>query len=121
MLFKGTAEIEVSGVKRGLKFGMLASGYFCEKEGITLKQMTDQLSNPTPFTFVNCIFAAARSYNESKELPVDFTVSQVADWIDEIGVDRISEIVFTAMQVYEDKNEKNALTPESSNPGVTGE
>lgn len=118
MLFKGIAEIEVSGVKQGLKFGMLASGYFCQVEGITLKGMTEQLKNPTPLTFVNCVFGAAKSFNESKGLPVDFTVSQVADWIDEIGIEKISEIIFGAMQVYEDKQEKNVLTPEE-NPGLT--
>lgn len=120
MLFKGTTEIEVLGVKHGLKFGMLASGYFCEEEGITLKQMFQRLTEPTPMTFINCIFAAARSYNESKKLPVDFDVSDVSDWIDEVGVNKISEIIFECMQVYEDKQEKNA-EPREKKPGEIGE
>lgn len=121
MLFKGIAEIEVNGVKRGLKFGTLASGYFCEQEGVSLKGMAERMENPTPLTFIRCIYGAARAYNESKGMPVDFTPAHVSDWIDDIGIEKVSDIIFSAMQVYEDKAEKNGIAPETKPELKTGE
>jgi hypothetical protein len=114
MLFKTTVEIDVDGVKRGLKFGMLASGYFCEEEKITLKEMTDRLQEPTPWTAINCIYAAAKAYNISNKLPVDFTQTEVADWIDTLGIQPVFEMIYKSMQTYQEKEpEKNVKTLEN--------
>jgi hypothetical protein len=112
MLFKGTVELEVAGVKRGFKFGMLASGYFCEEEKITLKEMTDRLQNPTPITAINCLYSAAKAYCVSKEVEITFKAHDVADWIDELGLDTVFDMIFKSMQVYQRADEKNVKTPE---------
>jgi hypothetical protein len=110
MLYKGITEIEVSGKKQGLKFGMLASGIFCQTEGVTLKEMTVRLQNPTPFTAINCVYSAAKAFDKSKKIDSNYTPEDVADWIDEIGIDKIFEIILSSMNVYDgeiDKKEKS--------------
>lgn len=114
MIYKGTFELEINGVKRGFKTGTLASGYFCEEEKITLKEMMERLTNPTPLTTVNLGYAAARSYCESKKIDIDFTKSDVADWIDDYGLIEFLNKVLESMQSYQDKEKepKNVITPE---------
>jgi hypothetical protein len=117
MLFKGTTEIEVSGVKIGLKFGTLASGYFCEQEKITLAEMAKRLQEPTPFTFINTYYSAAKAYSISKGHDFKYTTADAADWIDTLGFEKAASIMFSMMSVYEDKEEKNVLTPAEVTPG----
>jgi hypothetical protein len=115
MLFKGTTEIEVNGTKIGLKFGTLASGYFCEQEKITLAEMMDRLNKPTPLTLVNCMYSAAKAYCDSKAHTCKYTPSDAGDWIDEIGLDKATKIIYGLMEVYEEKlteDEKKVPTPE---------
>lgn len=111
MLIKGIFEYEIGGKKRGFKFGMLASDYFCQEENITLAQMQDRLLNPTPKTAINCAYAAARAYCESKEIDIDFKRADVADWLDEIGVIKFFESIYKTLEVYQEPEaaeEKNA-------------
>src|SRR5437868_5115792 len=110
MLFKGTTEIEVNGVKIGLKFGMLATAFFCEEEKVTLKEMTDRLQDPTPFTLINSFYCAAKSYAVSKKQEFTYTQDDAADWMDEIGLEQASKIIFNLMEVYQDKDEKKVQT-----------
>ena len=113
MLFKGTIDIEVGGKKIGLKFGMLATGYFCEQEKIGIKDFSDRLKNPTPLTFIHVFLAAARAHCSSKKEEFTYTVDDAGDWIDEIGIDKASMIIYDLMSVYEEKSnqdEKKVLT-----------
>jgi hypothetical protein len=64
MLFKGENKITVGGKEQGLKFGMLSSAYFCEEEKVSLKEMAERLKNPTPMTFINCFYSAAKAHNK---------------------------------------------------------
>lgn len=66
-----------------------------------MKEMAERLSNPTPLTAINCMYAAAKAYNVSKKEPVNFTPEEVADWIDELGIDKAFEMIFNSMKVYE--------------------
>lgn len=123
MLFKAEIVKDIAGVKRGFKFGMLASGYFCESEGITLKQMTERLSDPTPNTLVNCFFSAAKAYNKYKKVAIDFDTDEVALWIDEVGIEEMSKILYEAMATYkepetEGDKEKKVIAPIEGQTGV---
>jgi hypothetical protein len=123
MIRTGEVEIEVGGVKRYLKFGVLASGYFCKEENISLKEMTKRLSDPTPITAINCVFSAAKAYNAIKKIPVDFTQEDVSVWIDEIGLEKTFDIIYDTMSTHEDKDkpkedEKNQIAPDE--PGQIG-
>jgi hypothetical protein len=119
MFYKGIFEIEVDGVKRGFKTGTLASAYFCAEEGVKLKSMTESLQDPSPMTVINMGYAAARAFNESKKLPVDFTKDDVSDWIDSYGLIEFLNKIFESMKAYEEKEspEKNQPAP---NEGQTG-
>jgi hypothetical protein len=135
MLFKGEYTMKLRGKDINLKFGVLSSAFFCEEEKITLsgkkkrdaagnvievieEGMSERLQNPSPMTFINVFYAAAKAYNQRKGLQIDFTKEDVADWIDEIGLEEAAGILERAMQTYEEPaGEKNALTPESGNPG----
>lgn len=113
MLFTGTTEIDFKGQKIGLKFGTLSSGIFCEQENITLSEMVQRLNKPTPFTFIHIYFAAAKAYAMSNKIDFIYSVSDAADWIDELGFHKASELIFQLMQVYQDKEEKKVQTPEA--------
>lgn len=113
MLFKGSFELDVNGTKRGFKFGMLATDYFCREENIKLSEMQDRLSNPSPQTAINCAYAAAKAYTESKGEDFSFSRGQVADWLDDVGVEKFYEKITECLQVYQDKQElaKNGQAP----------
>ena len=116
MLIRGQFELEAGGKNRGFKFGILASEYFCEMENITLKEMEGRLQNPTPKTAINVAVAALRSYNESHGISEVVKRSDVADWLDEIGIDKFFAKIEECLQIYHDhadkeEAEKNVLAP----------
>jgi hypothetical protein len=108
MLVKGIFEFDLSnGEKKYFKFGTLASELFCEEEGITsFTQMQERLTNPGPKTAINCALSTAKAYKMSKGQEVDFTRSDVSDWLDEIGMENFFAKIYASMAVYKDKSEE---------------
>jgi hypothetical protein len=110
---KGIFEFEVGGVKRGFKFGMYAFGVAQEKENTTLDQLFVRCgfgNDPTRvniLSLVNLFYGAAVHYCHSKNKEVDFTATDVSDWIDELGFDETQRMMREGLTQHVPKNSKS--------------
>lgn len=103
-MFKGEVKITVFKKERGLKFGTLSFGLFCEAEGIKLSEVEDRIKNPGHFTEINLMYAAAVAYCKIYGIEIDFTKEQVSAWIDEVGSSVIANKMLDALKSPSKKN-----------------
>jgi hypothetical protein len=108
MLNKCIVEFDVKGVKRGFKFGTSTVGMVMEMRGIkTLIDFITAMSDPGNIPFVlDLLYCSAVSYARASKKEVDFTKDDVADWIDEIGVDESFAMINRAFTQYTPKESK---------------
>jgi hypothetical protein len=125
---KGIFEFEVSGVRRGFKFGTYAF-YVASKE--TKLSLTDvfrgigdkaKKEDPDPevdpMVLLAVFYGAAVHYAKGNNHKVDFNDSHVSDWLDEIGLDKVNTMLSEGLEQYSPKNsnspsekgEKNLIT-----------
>lgn len=105
---KGITEFEVSGVKRGFKFGTYALGITEKEEERPVSEILRQLEpkgvSLSILTLLNIFYGAAVAYSESKKQTQDFVKSDVSDWLDELGLEKVYEMLTNGMQQYVPKN-----------------
>lgn len=118
---KGVFEFEVSGVKRGFKFGTYAFSIACEKEGdIDLNTLFKRVGFPykddkgnakadkaKPKTLIHLFYGAAVHFAEDNEKPVDFKVSTVANWMDELGEEKLMPMINESFFSHIPKNSES--------------
>jgi hypothetical protein len=114
---KGIFEFEVFEKKRGFKFGTYGISVACEKEGCSIDELYKKCGipyngknglvksdKPNIKALLHLFFGAAVHYTEHKKQEVDFSVSDVADWLDEIGLEKINQIIVDGLNQYVPKN-----------------
>lgn len=120
---KGIFEFEIGGQKRGFKFGTYAFSVACEKEGdIDLNTLFKRCGFPYKAgkdkdgkdimqadkakmkTILHLFFGAASHYAEDNDLTIDFKVSTVSNWMDELGETRLMEMIHEAFFQHIPKN-----------------
>jgi len=96
MKIRGTAEINIGGKKRPIKYGTNSTAILCEIRGITLKDMGDMFSEQrikdneiTGGEVRDLIYAGLASGSYSKGEEPEFNRYQVGDWIDEMDADEL--------------------------------
>lgn len=106
---KGIFEFEVSGQKRGFKFGTMALAIAEEKEGKSLQSIFKSLSEgkASMMLLLHILYGAAVQYATHAKQSVDFTVSDVSDWIEEIGFDAATEMISEGFKQYQPKNSES--------------
>jgi hypothetical protein len=132
---KGIFEFEVGEPKekRGFKFGTYAFKVACEKDGSILSDLLKKIGIPyqkgvdsegKPLmvrdgvnltSLLNVFYGAAVHFTESKKQEANFELVDVSDWIDELGYDRVNEMLGEGLTQYAPKNSKSlAETGENS-------
>lgn len=108
MLNKCIVEFQIKGQKRGLKFGTQTVRLIMEMRGIkTLMDLIRDMSDPGNIPFVlDMLYCSAVSYAASNKIKVDFTKEDVADWMDEIGLDEATAIINKAFTQYSPPDSK---------------
>lgn len=114
-------EVEINGVTRGFKFGTYTFKLINELSGDkSIEDVFELLSNSEKHSMTDRInflrtfyFACAQHYTLSKKQKVDFDEIEVSDWIDEMGIEKTSDIMAQLLKVYTDKNTKNVKAPET--------
>ena len=120
---KGIFEFDVSGQKRGFKFGTYAFGVACEKEGdIDLNTLFKRCGFPYKAgkdkdgndimkadsakikSLLHLFYGAAVHFAEDNDHVVDFKVSTVSNWMDELGEAKMMEMINEAFFQYVPKN-----------------
>lgn len=102
----GISEVEINGVKRGFKFGTYQLSIVCDIENCSLTEISARLKKANLTTVLNVLFAAAKSYCKSNKLPDDFDVVDVADWIDELGLDKGMELINKGLKAEDVKKKE---------------
>lgn len=115
---KGVFEFEVDGKKRGFKFGTYAFAVACEKEGCSINELQKRIgdSNLNIMVLLHLFYGAAVHYAAHKKIEVDFTTSEVSDWLDELGYGKVTEILNSGLNVYQPKN---STSPQEKGETVT--
>lgn len=104
-------EFEVSGKKRGFKFGTYTFKLVNELAGTTTTEEVFMGMQKGDVGFAaKFYFACAKHYAMSKKLAIDFEEVDVCDWLDELGVDEAGRITRELMNVYASKNMKAPAT-----------
>ena len=130
MKHTGIFEYEVEGVKRGFKFGTYGISIACEKEGCDVGTLYKKCGvpyldknekgepvvksdMPNLKSLLHLVYGAAVHYAEDNDLPINFKVSNVSDWLDILGEEAIKPMFTHGLKQYVPKNLKS--------PAGTGE
>lgn len=106
---KGVFEFQVQDKTVGFKFGILALAIAEEKEGKPLSELLELLTTGkvSTKTLLHLLYGAAVQYAEQKSKAVDFTLSDVSDWCEEIGFENIYPAFRSGLTQYLPKNSKS--------------
>jgi len=119
---KGVYEFEVSGRKVGFKFGTYALSEACEKDGCSVDVLLRRCGIPyveegvvkndkiNLKSFLHLFWGAAMHYAEDTGLEKDFKVSTVSNWLDEIGVENLNDMMANGLTQYVPKNLTSLMT-----------
>lgn len=124
MKYQGIFEYDVEGVKRGFKFGTYGISIACEKEDCAVDVLyrrcgmpyvikntdgKEEIKADTPKlkSLLHLIYGAAVHYAEDNNLPIDFKVSHVSDWLDLIGEEKVKQMLSAGLLQYVPKNLKS--------------
>lgn len=113
-MIRNTIEIELPDKRKvGFRTGMLAIGVACSKmKARSTEELFARIGSIDVHATIALYYGAAYDYNESKGKEVDFTMSDVADWIQEMGDENAKKVSDTLLESYLPKN----YTP-PENPG----
>ena len=121
---KGIFEFEIDGKKRGLKFGTYGLGVACEKEKCSIDVLYRRIGQPYIVTkivdgkeekevkvdtvkllsLLHVFYGAAVHYADHTGTEIDFRPSDVSDWLDVIGLDKVNGILKEGLEQYVPKN-----------------
>ena len=119
---KGIIEFKVGDVDRGFKFGTYAFAIASKEEGCSLSELFKRIGIPYEvtledkttetrrdevniMTLLNVFYGAAVQYAEQQtKTKPNFTVADVSDWIDELGLAKTQEILMEGLGQYQPKN-----------------
>lgn len=99
-------EFEVFGKQRGFKLGTYTFKLINQLTGTkTVEEVINKLKeNDEGFT-CSFYFCCAKHYALSNKQEIDFQEVDVADWLDELGIERVMEITTELFKVYVSKNQ----------------
>lgn len=124
MKHKGIFEFDIEGRKVGFKYGTYAVSIACEKENCTVDVLYKRCGvpyleknkkgepvvksdAPNLKALLHLVYGAAVHYAEDNDLPIDFKVSTVSNWLDEIGEEKIKPMFEHSLNQYVPKNSKS--------------
>lgn len=100
-------EFEVFGKQRGFKLGTYTFKLINQAAGTkTIEDVFERLKEGSTDFACTFYFCCAKAYALTNKQPVDFQEWDVADWVDELGHARMSEITTDLFKVYALKNLK---------------
>jgi hypothetical protein len=113
---KGIFEFESGGKTHGFKFGTMALGVAEDTLGVSADQVLKRAGvyggqRPSVMALLAIFYGAAVQYCDNKKIPIDFTKSDVSDWLDDLGVEKVTEIFSNGINQYVPKN---SVAPEKA-------
>jgi hypothetical protein len=106
---------------KGFKFGTYAFAVACEQDKCTLSEILKRIGIPYEdvdadgnrikkvdpvniMSLLHIFYGAAVHYAQSQKRKADFQPSDVSDWLDELGLDKVNEILANGLNQYVPKN-----------------
>lgn len=108
-------EFEVFGKIRGFKFGTYTFKLINQATGTkTVQDVFTKLNEHDEGFTCTFYFCCAKHWAMSKKQEVDFDEVEVADWLDELGMDKVRETTTELFKAYISKNQiAPAMGPEA--------
>ena len=98
-------EFEVFGTKRGFKLGTYTFKLINQVTGTkTIEEVFDRMKAGEYEFALSFYFCCAKHYAMSNKIPIDFEEVHVADWIEELGAQKMGELTAELFKVYLIKN-----------------
>lgn len=94
-------ELELGGKKRGLKLGLLFLETAQKNENKNIQELFEELLNRTVFFAPKLIYIAMLTNCEIKGVKPDFTLEDVYDWIEEVGLSKDENPINQFMVAFE--------------------
>jgi hypothetical protein len=105
---KGTCIIEFGGKKRGLVFNMNTYAIFCEGMDIELMDIDKPFQDKRQAkSFCWLLYSAIIAYDEKHNLPIDYNIHDVYDWVMDVTESDTKLAMNTMLYSRELKNESN--------------
>lgn len=110
---KGVFKIDET---RGFKFGTYAFAVACEYDKCSVSDILKRIGIPYEvdkqtkadpvniMSLLHLFYGAAVHYAKSNRLSQDFNTSDVSDWLDELGIEKVSQILSNGLNQYSPKN-----------------
>jgi hypothetical protein len=94
-------EFEVFGKQRGFKLGTYTFKLINQATGTkTVEEVFARLNEKDESYTLSFYFCCAKHHELSNKKPVDFEEIDVADWLDELGAEKVKEITTELFKVY---------------------
>ena len=98
-------EFEVFGKQRGMKLGPYTFKLINKETGTkTVEEVFERMQAKEYDFALSFYFCCAKHYAMSNKIPIDFEEVHVADWIEELGTEKMGEITSELFKVYILKN-----------------
>lgn len=105
----------IQGKERGFRNDKYALLIASRKDGCSLNEMAQRAEAGDNLTIMNLMYALSASYHESRNMAMDFTVNDMPDWLDELGPEKVRDLILEVFKVPEQP--KNSESPKET--GVT--
>lgn len=108
---RGIFEFKIGDRDRGFKFGTYAFAIACEKDKCSMTELFDRCGVTGKkiqlMSLLRLFYGAAVHFALHKKTDVDFSESDVSDWLDDLGLEKVQEMMQSGLQTYEPKNSKS--------------
>jgi hypothetical protein len=102
--FKGVVERQIDGKAVLFKFNMAALSYFADLHGLTIQQLSKELTDPKFSTIANFLYAGAVTYCRQDKVKQEFTQDDAFEWVAALGFE---EAVLLFAEAFNSPTEKN--------------
>jgi hypothetical protein len=104
--FKGVVEKEINGKKVFFKFNMAALSYFADLQGLTIQQLSKELTDPKFSTIASFFYAGAVTYCKQEKVSQEFSQDDAFEWISVLGFEEAVQLFADAFTAPVEKNPK---------------
>lgn len=118
MIGRGIFKVQLEQQEIGFQFGTLASAYTEEKTGISIFELFDAINTKGKYStkyMLSYFWGGAMAYREINGIDGELKLSDVSQWIDEMGITKTFQIYIDSVKM---PVIKNGMAPKKGPKGV---
>lgn len=118
---RNTVEFQIEGKTRGVRTGTMAIAIAVKECGAaSTQEFYGRLASQDLLAVQALFYGSAYQYAQWKGQSIDFNITQVSEWIEDIGDAKASELTDKLLESYVPKNSNPPETPGVTQPSTTG-